>query len=201
MQERALPSEMPVGSVTSKLDKYVGRQVVQPVDEPIAFYAIEPFYLHRLELAGRLDKHLAVGPLSGRGYRTYGAGQCLTEIDGKNLDRLEPPLLLLDQRFDYRAFGKAAAVMFAKDREMNENVAFAVITDEKSKTARRVKPFDASSDVNSVRRNGLLLGVTKDCMPNYTGSATSGNGFGRLVGTRTHGDLLARTDGFLKMNR
>jgi hypothetical protein len=38
-------------------------------------------------------------------------------------------------------------------------------------------------------------------MPNYSGPATSGTGFRRLIGTRTHSCYLARTDGFPKMNR
>ena len=40
-----------------------------PVDEAIALDAIEPFDLHRLELAGRVGKRLAVGPLGRRNGR------------------------------------------------------------------------------------------------------------------------------------
>jgi hypothetical protein len=47
----------------------------------------------------------------------------------------------------------------------------------------------------------LLLGFRKDCMPNHSASATSGIGFGRLVGTRTHERTVTREEGFLKMNR
>ena len=97
------------------VDEDVGRQVVQPVDETIALYAIEPFYLHRLELAGRLNKGVAVGSLAGTGYRTHSAGQCFAEVDRKNFYSLKAALLLLDQRFDDGAFGQASAVMFAKD--------------------------------------------------------------------------------------
>ena len=41
-------------------------QLVRPLDETIAAYAVEPFDLHRLELASRIGKRLAVGAFGGR---------------------------------------------------------------------------------------------------------------------------------------
>ena len=183
------------------VNKDVCRQIVQPVDEAVALYAIEPFNLHRLKLAGRILKRLTVGTLSWIGYRTHGARQCLAKVDRKNLYGLQTALLFLHQSFHDRAFRQAAPVMLAKDREMDQDITFAVGADEEAETARRVEPFYPSSDRYRVRRDRLLLGLTQDRMPNSSAPASSGTGLGRLVGTRTHADTLARLYGFQKMNR
>ena len=84
---------------------------------------------------------------------------------------------------------------------MDEDVAFAIVAHKEAEAARRVEPFDPPSDLDCIRRDFLLLGFRKDCMPNHSASATGGLGFGRIVGTRTHECTVTREDGFLKMNR
>ena len=84
---------------------------------------------------------------------------------------------------------------------MDEHVPVDLLADQDAEPASRVEPFDPAGDLDGVRRDALLLGLTQDRMPNTSASASSGIGFGRLVGTRTHERTVTREEGFLKMNR
>ena len=123
---------------------------LDPIEETIALHAIEPFHLHRLELAGRVRQGLTVGAIGGRNGRSGRCRQGLAEVDRDDSARLEAAILLFDDAFDQRALGQAAPTMVAKHRKMDQDIAVARIADQKTKAAGGVEPFDPAGNLEAV---------------------------------------------------
>ena len=130
------------------VDEHVlAAQLVGPLDEAIAANAVEPFDLHRLELAGRVGKRLAIGPFG----RRHGRARLLRQ--GRARGRSTGSVLACSPRSSRtgthsidRAFGDASAAMLAKHAEMEQHVAVDLVADQEAEAARRVEPFHAAGD-------------------------------------------------------
>src|SRR6185503_7245666 len=133
-------------------------QLFRPLDETIAANAVEPFDLHRLELAGRFGQRLAVSPLRRRNGRPRGLGQGRAQVDREDALRLEPALEPNGDAFDQRAFGYASPPVLAKHAEMKQHVAVDLVADEETEPARRVEPFHPPRDRRKLRLGGIILG-------------------------------------------
>src|SRR6476659_5259588 len=119
--------------------------ILRALHEAIAANAIEPFDLHRLELAGRFRKRLAVGPFGGGNGRARLLRQGRTQVDGQDSLGLQAPLKTHRHTFDDRALGHASAAMLTKYAEVEEDVTFHLLADEEPESARRIEPFHAAS--------------------------------------------------------
>jgi hypothetical protein len=102
---------------------------VRPLDEAIAANAVEPFDLHRLELAGRIGKRPAVRAFRGGNGRARLLGQGRAEVDGQDALRLQPALEPHRHAFDDRAFGHTPSAMLAQDAEVQQHVTVKLVAD------------------------------------------------------------------------
>jgi len=133
------------------VDEHVVRVgIPNAIDEAVALYAIEPFYLYRLELTGRFRQSLTVNVLARRadGARLRDDGR--SDIDRDHPFRLQPAIEPHRDALDERPFGKASSTMLSKDAEMNQDVAVDRVADDEAEAPRRVEPFHSAD-------NGLHL--------------------------------------------
>ena len=141
------------------MDKDVlASELVGALDEAIAPNAVEPFDLHRLELAGRISKRLAIGPLARRNGRTRRGLQAGAQIDRQHFLRLKAALQPHRNALDRRALGEASAAVLAKHAEVQQHVAIDIVADQETEPARRIEPFHTARDRRQLRLRGIIAG-------------------------------------------
>ena len=142
------------------MDEHVlAARLVGPLEKAIAAYAVEPFDLHRLELAGRVRQGAAIGAI-GRGMDERG---CAGKAADRSIERIffawSPRSSRTGTHSMIAPSGTLRRPCSRSTLKWMQDVAVELVADQESKAARRVEPFDAAGDRPPAR-------APKSCRPN-----------------------------------